>query len=200
MKSLELSTPHLIVVVGLPGTGKTYFAKQFAEMFQAPYVDYSYYQQLVGNEHTGDVVATEIISQLVITKQTIVVEGRGETKQDRALLANMATQKGYEVLYVWVQTEPMTAKQRALKINGISEQDFAYRSQTFTPLDRIEPQQVISGKHTFASQAKMVLKKLVSPRAATNIAPAAPRPQRQAAQPAPTRNAPQKRSGRIIIG
>lgn len=200
MKSLELNTPHLIVVVGLPGTGKTFFAKQFAHTFNAPYVDYEYYQNLVKDERLGDVVATEVIAQLFITGQTIVVEGRGETRQDRVLLLNMAASKGYEVLYVWVQTEPQTAKQRALKASGRTQQDFNHRVETFAPLARNEPHLVISGKHTYPSQAKMVLRRLVAPRAATGpVQPPAPR----ATRPIPTPPAPrdaQKRSGRIIIG
>ncbi|MBI3889304.1 hypothetical protein HY312_01855 [Candidatus Saccharibacteria bacterium] len=40
MKSLNLTKPHLIVVVGIPGAGKTYFGQQFSTTFNAPYLKY----------------------------------------------------------------------------------------------------------------------------------------------------------------
>lgn len=189
MKSLELNKPHLLIVVGLPGAGKSFFAKQFGETFGAPYVDYGRYHELTGSQHVGDVVATDMLGQLFLTKQTIVIEGRGETKQDRLILAKVAATKGYKPLFIWVQTEPQTTIKRVVNAPGApyTRDEYDMRVEAFVPLERAEPQIVISGKHTFASQAKMVLKRLVTPRTtlATPTAPARPiRP---------------LRSGRIIV-
>lgn len=190
MKSLELNKPHMLVVVGLPGAGKSFFSKQFSDTFGTAYVDYNHYQRLIGNEELGDIVATDLLGQLFRTKQTIVIEGRGETVQDRQILVKLAKSKEYELLYIWVQTEPSTAKQRAVKSKtaAYSEEEFAERSSVFAVLDRTEPQVVISGRHTYASQAKMVLKRLVAQRSAS-------------AKPVvvPSRTI-QKHSGRIIVG
>ena len=165
MESLELNKPHLLVVVGLPGAGKTFFAKQFGETFGAPYVDYVYYHGLTDSVELGDTVATELLGQLFLTRRTIVVEGRGETKEDRAILLKLGLAKGYEVLFVWVQTEPQTVLKRAVLAKGApySRSEFDSRSQMFAQLDRNEPQVVISGKHTYASQARMVLKRIANP-------------------------------------
>lgn len=165
MESLELKKPHLIVAVGLPGAGKTFFAKQFADTFGAPYVDYVYYHDLLNSIELGDTVATELLGQLFRTRSTLVIEGRGETKEDRAILVKLAAAKGYEPLFVWIQTEPQTVRKRAVLAKGApySQSEFDSRSEMFDQLDRSEPQVVISGKHTHASQARMVLKRIANP-------------------------------------
>lgn len=190
MKPLEKTKPqHVLVVVGIPGAGKTFFAKQFSDTFNAPYVDYAHFHSLTGSIEMGDIVATELLGQLFRTKQTIVMEGRGESRQDRLLLSRLVDSKQYKLLYVWVQTEPQTARQRALK--SMTGSDFNERMELFEPLATSEPFVVISGKYTFAAQMKMVLKRIIEPRSGNT-----------ASQPKPTQppqQAIQKRSGRIII-
>lgn len=190
MKPLEKNKSHVLVVVGVPGAGKTFFAKQFGDTFGAPHVDYEHFHELTGNVELGDKVATELLGQLFRTKQTIVMEGRGDTRRDRALLAKLVKAKGYELLYVWVQTEPHTAKQRALKL-GYSERDLADRTEAFEPLSQNDPFVVISGKYTFPAQVKMVLKRIIVPRASAA--------QSRSPQQSPPQPIIQKRSGRIII-
>jgi len=38
MKPLSLSKPHVIVTVGIPGSGKSFFAEHFAATFKAPLI------------------------------------------------------------------------------------------------------------------------------------------------------------------
>lgn len=52
MKSLQLSKPHLVVMVGLPGAGKTFFADHFAETFHAPYISWQSIRAELFNEPT----------------------------------------------------------------------------------------------------------------------------------------------------
>ena len=40
MKSLHLSRPHAIMMVGIPGSGKSFFASQYADTFGTPYIDF----------------------------------------------------------------------------------------------------------------------------------------------------------------
>lgn len=198
MKPLKLTSPYLLVVVGVPGSGKTFFAKQFSQTYGAPFVDYGHFHSIAQDEHLGDVVATELLGQLFLTRSTILIEGRGETKQDRAILANLAEAKRYKLLYVWVQTEPQTTLRRAVQAKDAtySRSEYDSRVASFTLLDRQEPQVVISGKHTFSSQARMVLKRLETTTSEPQQAAAA------APKPVVTRPpmAVKKSSGRIIIG
>lgn len=166
MKSLSLSQPHAIVMVGLPGSGKTFFAKKFAETFNAPYVDTDAIARL-GNidRTTAATIADAQIRELLKTKNSIVIEGSLDTRTERAALAKLLRTADYRALYVWVQTDLETARHRSLKLNQKQESDHDRQSKRFSPPHASEAPVVISGKHTYATQAKVVLKKLSGPRA-----------------------------------
>ncbi|RYF29392.1 MAG: hypothetical protein EOO17_01510 [Chloroflexi bacterium] len=170
MKNLQLSKPHLLVVVGIPGAGKSFFASKFAETFSAPYIDQESLYNMVDPDHV-EAVADLILDQLVRTKQTILLEGWGATRTERQAFTAYGRKHGYEPLFIWVQTEPITAKKRATKgvrghetNNLVSPEEFDKAVTRFTPLNASERYMVISGKHTYASQAKIVLKKLTGDR------------------------------------
>jgi predicted kinase len=164
MKSLQLNKPHLIVMIGLPGSGKSTFAKQFALTFNAPFVDYAELQQLFGDSSSTTKVADYMTSQLLRTQQTIIVDGPGEKMADRREFYDLAKKNGYAPLFIWVQTEPATAKFRAVtaKTGTMTKIQFETRVADFENPTKAEPVLVISGKHTYPSQARTVLKKLVA--------------------------------------
>ncbi len=166
MKSLQLNKPHLLVVVGVPGAGKSTFAAQFAQTFNAPFVDYAQLRQLIGDVDLAYKVADHLFDQLIRTKQTIVIDGPGDKAADRRDIVRLARKSGYTPLFVWVQTEPNAAEQRAVhsKTASMTKSEFDARFADFEPLTAIEPMLVISGKHTYASQARNVLKKLITER------------------------------------
>ncbi len=172
MKSLSLPKPHLIVVLGVPGSGKTFFAEQFAKTFHTPYVHYDKIIKLSGSSATaGRKLAAYQINELLKTKQSIIFEGFSNARSDRSELAKIANSAGYETLIVWVQTEPIAAKHRATKPStdstsrAISPSQYDEAVRSFVPPHASESVVVISGKHTYASQAKVVLKKLTAPHA-----------------------------------
>jgi predicted kinase len=168
MKSLQLSKPHLIVMVGLPGAGKTFFANHFAETFHAPLVSWQSIRGELFNDPTYskdedsiiERMASQQLEELLKTGATIIHEGDSLVYTHRQTLARQAAAQGYEVLFVWVQTDPATAKSRASRQRQISSEDFANHSRRFTALKPTEPFVVISGKHTYASQLKIVLRRL----------------------------------------
>jgi predicted kinase len=188
MKSLSLSKPHLIIVVGIPGSGKSYFADKFAETFHAPIVS----RGRIANFLERDLEAVEAIAhnqlnELVKTGQSIVLDGLGDNRTARAELAKSARAAGYSCLTVWVQTDPATAKSRSSRKNAetgnrrLEGDDYDRAAKEFIPPTAIEKPVVISGKHTYATQAKVILKKLSEPRAAAisthATAPVRPDPQ-----------------------
>lgn len=196
MKSLQLTKPHLIVVVGIPGSGKSFFASQFSKTFNAPFLNFTELQSTFGDDLASK-VWDYTLDQLCLTKQTVILEGPGNTKNERRALSAFARSKGYQTLFIWVQTEPATAQNRATKgtpgaqqTSLLSPDEFVDYASRFEQLAPGEQYMVISGKHTYASQAKNVLKKLVEPRKnSTKISAPAERP---------LENTPQ-RSGRITI-
>lgn len=176
MKPLQLSKPHIIVMVGIPGSGKSFFAEHFANTFNASCVSYKTIRHNVFTtpartdfeKTTVHRVADYMLEELLKTNQTIIFDGPTDTQTDRLGIAKLARSAGYEPLLVWVQTESMAAKARATKKSKdnsqLSAEQFDNRVKHFTPPKATERVVVISGKHTYASQLKIVLKHLVEPR------------------------------------
>ena len=50
MNNLDLTTPRVIFLVGIPGAGKTFFASRFSEEFGAPFIDLEKIRQ-IGRAH-----------------------------------------------------------------------------------------------------------------------------------------------------
>jgi len=180
MKSLSLTQPHLIVMVGVPGSGKSFFAEKFAETFNAPYVSIEKITPYTATASDASHIIHHQTTELLKTRQSIILEGDTDTRTERDKLARQARIAGYETLLVWVQTDPATAKSRSVretkdKINRtLSADEYDRIVKRFTPPSVIEKPTVISGKHTYATQAKIVLKKLSAPRAEISTHDVAP--------------------------
>lgn len=176
MKSLSLSKPHVIVMVGIPGSGKSYFAEQFANTFNAPLVSNGRLRDELFNEPTYDNdeqaiirrVSDYMLDELYKTQRTFILEGLADARMDRQEITKKARTAGYEPLFIWVQTESSTARLRVKKaIPGkmtISPSQFDSALKRFSAPHASEKAVVISGKHTYASQLRIVLKRLVEPR------------------------------------
>jgi predicted kinase len=184
MKSLNLTRPLVLMVVGHPGAGKSFFARQFSETFNAPVVSFDrirfelFANPTFSNDENDLVgrVASYMIEELFKSHRTLIVDGGCNSKVERTKLGQAAKEAGYDTTVVWVQTDINTSKNRALKRNGdkrvddrfnrsVNESTFETLAKRFTEPTR-ENYVVISGKHTYNTQAKMVLRKLVVAREA----------------------------------
>lgn len=164
MKSLSLTQPHAIVMVGIPGSGKTFFAKQFSDTFNAPLVTINDILPHSRDEQSAHTLAHTQLEELLKTKLSVVVEIDTATRTARRELATKLRSAGYKPLTVWVQTDPDTAFQRHRR-NGQDADSFDGQIRRFSPPHPSENPIVLSGKHTFATQAKVILKHLSAPRA-----------------------------------
>jgi predicted kinase len=166
MKSLSLTQPHIIIMVGLPGAGKSFFAEKFAETFNAPYLSLEKIIPYTTNDTAASAIFQQQLTELLKTRRTFIIEGDTDTRTERDKLARKAKAAGYESLIVWVQTDPTTAKSRSIretkgKINRtLTVEEYNRAMKRFTPPNVIERPTVVSGKHTYATQAKIILKKL----------------------------------------
>ena len=142
MKSLSLSEPHIIAMVGAPGAGKTRFALQFAETFSAPFINDRPLRACATNPDEGSALGLEIIKQIMRTRETLVFEGELDMRVDRDVLIKLAKTHGYKVLFVWVQADQQAAKVRALKQIAIDE--YERRIKHFSAPHESEPYIVIS--------------------------------------------------------
>ncbi len=166
MKSLSLDKPHAIVMVGIPGSGKSFFAEKFAATFNAPYLDQASLEQHISSEQGVNDLIERLLHEFTKTKQSLVRELYTDSRTSRNELSRYLKSLGYAPLFVWVQVDTETARYRSMKGSGVSEGEHSERVQHFSPTHISESALVISGKHTYASQAKIVLKKLSGPRAA----------------------------------
>lgn len=181
MKPLTPNTPHVIIMVGIPGSGKTTFAKRFTKTFDAPYINVHEISELAGIDGpASSKVAMMMFNELLKTNRTLIFEGAASTRSQRMALASIITKSGYKALMVWVQTDPTESKQRATKkqkgvlVMSSEEFDVAY-NQFQNPLISEKPV-VISGKHTYATQLKAVLKRLATTTRAVVVPPASDQP------------------------
>jgi predicted kinase len=154
-------------MVGIPGSGKSLFAEKFAATFHAPYVKYDTIMTVAGqNSATSDMYAGYMLRELFKTGHTVIFDGPATTRAERAALKDLATSAGYTSLFIWVQTDEATAKSRFLKSGKearrrVSEKEFDTLLGSFVaPIQKEHPTVVISGKHTYATQVKAVLKNL----------------------------------------
>ena len=180
MKSLSLSQPHVIVMVGVPGSGKSFFAEKFSETFNAPFASLDAILPFSKSATAANTLFELQVEQLLKTRQSLVVEGIAGTRTARDSFVRKAKAAHYEVLFVWVQTDPATARSRALRkgkdteVQSLTSDQFDKAVRQFTAPTQLEKPIVISGKHTYATQAKVVLKRLSAPRAEISTHAAAP--------------------------
>jgi len=180
MKPITPASPHAIIMVGIPGSGKSTFAEHFAETFKAPIINESRiaFEADLDTKQT-DAVSAVFLSEVLKTNRTFLVEAVNLTKTKRNKLIATINKAGYKALIVWVQTDPNEAKRRALKAkpagSGMSESEFEKALSGFQPPHAQDKATVISGKHTYATQLKVVLKQLAGSRPDIHIEPPKPR-------------------------
>jgi predicted kinase len=182
MKSLSLSRPLVIMVIGLPGSGKSFFARQFADMFSAPLVSADFIRHAVTHESDysarEDALVTTLmhneITELFKTAKTFVIDGGMNARANRTAVERAASRHGYNKMVIWVQTDEHTSISRSVKRSDKRKGDELNDSMSIEAFERYKKQfsnpspsenvVVISGKHTYATQARVILKKLVAPR------------------------------------
>lgn len=198
MKQMQLTPPLLILTMGYPGSGKTFFARQFAEQFELPRISedvirYELFEKPLFSDEESEIIERIMhynLEQLLITKQTVVLEAMNLKLATRKKVYDLAMKNGYRTLTVWVQTDIATSAARSAKRdrrNQDSKYSFDLEKHTFAYLkDQLErPTEkevavIISGKHAFKSQSLTILKKVTSLYAENMNAPGAlPRPQEQ---------------------
>ena len=151
------SKPYAILVFGAPMSGKTTFAQQFSQRFNAPFLNIN---ELYDQYKISRKMAIVLVSEIAKCKQTIVVEGGLNTEKQRAEMTKMLSAAGYSPILVWVQTDLTAIKHRIRhKFKTIAEAkaalDASYKKLEAPSED--EHPLVISGKHTFQTQCKNVL-------------------------------------------
>ena len=182
MKPLTSASPHAIIMIGLPGSGKSTFAEHFADTFQAPIVSQTKLQRKFSlSLAAAESLRNSILFEYTKTHRTALIDGGLNSKSDRAALVRQLVKAGYRPLIVWVQTDATEALRRASRPyprgSGLTRDEFNQLAKAFDPPHDKEKTVVISGRHTYASQLKIILKQLAAPDATQPKLPPKPSPE-----------------------
>ncbi len=172
MKELSSTKPYVLMMVGIPGAGKSFFAKQFSETFGAPLVSYDILNTItlrqLGSKTINEIIQHQI-TELYKPKRSFIIDGICASRSVRHKISLEARSAGYEALTIWVQTPEHIAEARACRRNprkhddihniSLTSAEFKSLSKKLTP-PMHEEYVAISGLQTYTSQAKAVLKRL----------------------------------------
>lgn len=180
MKTLQLTPPLLIIVMGYPGSGKTFFSRQFSDEYKLPIISedrirYELFEKPAFSKEEDEIIVRMQLAQLeeiMKTGSSLIFEGSSASYKERRTVTSIAHKAGYRCLVVWLQTDIATSSQRAAhrdKRNLDSKYSFNIDIATFErlkdSLDRPNEREesvVISGKHAYKSQSLTVLRKITS--------------------------------------
>ncbi len=178
MVKIQSNQPVLILLYGFPGAGKTYFARQFNEVFAAAHLE-------------QDRIRHELFEQPKFTKQenfalnrimeymtgeflnagiSVIYDMNALRTSQRRALRELARKHKAATIVVWFQVDADTAYVRNNKRDRRKHDDryaVGYDVEAFKQLasymQHPEPTEdfvVVSGKHTFTGQLSSTLKKL----------------------------------------
>lgn len=167
MKPLTAASPHAIIMIGIPGSGKSTFAERFADTFNSPIVSETKLQQEYGiAADAAEKLRNSILKEFMKSHRTLLIDGGLNVKEKREDMVRQLVKAGFRPLIVWVQTDTNEAYRRASKQyptgSGLSSDGFDILLDQFEAPGEKEKMVVISGKHTYTSQLKIVLKQLAT--------------------------------------
>jgi predicted kinase len=170
--------PLLLQLYGYPGSGKTYFARQFCEEFQAAHVQDDRIRFELFEEPRYDKQENDVIAQLMdyMTEEflkagiSVVYDTNAMRAVQRHGLRELARRAHAVPFLVWFQIDPEGSYQRTMRRDRRRSDDkyaanidrgtfdmIASRMQNPTAA---EDYTVVSGKHVFKAQMSTVIRRL----------------------------------------
>lgn len=178
MEKLRPEKPVLILLYGFPGSGKTYFSRQFCEEVQAAHLEEDRIraelfekprfskQENFALSRIMEYIAGEFLAAGI----SVVYDMNAMRLSQRRSMREVARRQKAEVLIVWFQVDADTSFLRNYKRDRRRSDDryaAGYDVEQFKELaahmQQPEPTEdfiVISGKHSYPSQRSGVIKKL----------------------------------------
>ena len=151
------SKPRALLVFGAPRSGKSTFAEKFAKKFKIANYDLD---DLVKNDGFTYEQTMIVLTQILKTRQNILVQGALNTEKERIEMRNLLREHGYEPTLIWIQTDVATIRSRLKsKFRSVSKaKDFYEKSvAAMEAPNETEHAIILSGKHTFETQSKHVV-------------------------------------------
>lgn len=151
------SKPRALLVFGAPCSGKTTFAEKFGKKFKIAAYDLDRLAEEQGFSHEQ---LLAILTEILKTKQTIVIEGGLTREKDRIEMRNLLRENGYEPTLIWIQTDVATIRSRLKsRFKSVKKAKEFYEAAVgeIEAPEENERAIILSGKHTFDTQAKHVV-------------------------------------------
>lgn len=151
------SISRAILVFGAPCSGKTTFCKKFSNQFNAPFYDLD---ALKNEFNLTRKQVLMLITELAKTGKNLLIEGGIDSEKERTEIRAILEAANYETTLAWVQTDVATTKNRLkarLKSVAKAKAEYESRIAKLEAPSENEPAVILSGKHTYATQAKHVL-------------------------------------------
>lgn len=177
--AITATQPFLMLMHGLPGAGKSAFARQFAELAGLTHVSsdrfrYELFDDPKFNTSENNTIlrlAAYMSEELLRRGNSVIFDMHLPTQRLRDGLARLVNDHNAELVLVWVQTDQETASWRSQHrdrrrvddkyafnlSNGQFDELAQLVKSNFRPKDKLI---VVSGKHLFRVQAAAALKRL----------------------------------------
>ncbi len=174
-EKLQIKKPFIILLYGFPGSGKTNFARQFAEEFGVVHLEEDRLSQEFFGQKSDDRLQQKamhyLTEELLRCGVGVIFDSEKSIKtRQRLALKNLATKNKASIFTVWFQIDSDTALGRAQKRDRRKIDDKYAKEYSLPQFKEVlsgmqnpksgEGYVVVSGKHTFRSQRNAVIKKL----------------------------------------
>ncbi len=182
MGKLQPTKPLLILLYGMPGSGKTFFARQLAEQLTAAHVQGDRIRDELFESPTYSKEENHIVSSLMSYMAgeflhagiSVIFDTNAMRLTQRRALRNLAIKSGAQTVLLWIQIDPDSAFKRASHRDRRKQDDHYAQDMdpgTFRELlggmqnpDLTEHYLVLSGKHVFNTQKNAVIRYLTEKR------------------------------------
>ena len=122
----------IVIIFGLPGSGKSYFASRFAKVINAEYINSDrvrkeMFQKRVYSDEEKKAVYDKMLEQMkesVKQKKNLVLDATFHKKDTREMFIE-AMRRKEEIFFIEVQADENIIRQRLKKARQYSEADFA---------------------------------------------------------------------------
>ncbi|QQS19574.1 ATP-binding protein [Candidatus Saccharibacteria bacterium] len=182
MVKLQPTKPLLIMLYGMPGSGKTFFSRQLCEQLAAAHVQGDRIRDELFENPSYSKEENHIVASLMayMTSEflqagiSVVFDTNAMRLSQRRALRNLAIKAAAHPILLWLQIDPDSAFKRSSKRDRRKHDDhYAQEMEpgTFRELmsgmqnpEITENYLVLSGKHVFNTQKNAVIRYLVEKR------------------------------------
>ncbi len=182
MGKLQPTKPLFILLYGMPGSGKTFVARQLCDNIAAAHVQGDriraelFEKPTYGKEENHIIASlmTYMASEFLKAGISVVFDTNVMRLSQRRALRNIALKSGAEPLLLWLQIDADSAFQRASKRDKRKHDDRFAQELTPTVFQELlggmqnpeitEQFIVLSGKHVFSTQKNAILRYLMERR------------------------------------